>query len=107
MNTSIPTTPMALPPMLTATNTQMDGRPTEPAHDFWVDQVALHLLKDEEQDHEPHRLHGVGHQDHKSAHEAADEGAEDGNEGGDANEDADHQGVRESEQGHGDEEHGT
>ena len=63
------------------------------SHHTGIDQVALDLLEDQNEDHEPQGLDGADQQDKESADEDADESAENGDEGGEANKDGHHRGI--------------
>ena len=76
MKTSIPTTPMRLPPTVTATSTQIDGSPTEPPTHMGIDQVSFDLLQNQEDRDENQSLHRIDNQNQKRADHAADKGSE-------------------------------
>ena len=65
-----------------------------------VDQVALDLLQDDEEHHEPDGLHEGHRQDQQRAHDGADPRAENGDQGGDAHQHGDDRGVGQAEDQH-------
>ena len=77
-----------LPPRVTATSTHMEGSPTE-LPTTRVDDVALKLLKEEEQYHKPEGADRVDQQNEEGANDTADESAENRNQSGEGNQGAD------------------
>ena len=63
------------------------------AQNFGADDVAVHLLENDDEDDEHQALARVGEQQQQSAGDGAEEGAENGDDVGDAHDDADEHGV--------------
>ena len=70
------------------------------AHHPGIDDVALDLLQDHQEDHEPQGLDGVHQQDEQGPDGHPDEGAEDGDQGGEAHQHGDHPGIGQAEEQH-------
>ena len=78
------------------------GESNRGAHHLGIDQIALDLLKNDDEKNEPERLRGAIQQDQKRAQRRADQRAENGNEGGKADDHRDQEGVGHTENEHTD-----
>ena len=65
-----------------------------------VDEVALDLLQDDKEHHEPDGLHERYRQDQQRAHDGTDPGAQNGDQGGDAHQHGDDQRIGQPEDQH-------
>ncbi len=99
--TSIPRIPMALPPMVTATNTQIPG------DHFRINEVPLDLLEHLKQYEEPQSLNGIVDEDQQRPHNTTHNGSENGDQSQKCNQHRDHQRIGEPEEQHAHKEHGA
>lgn len=82
-----------------AKRTQKADRPVESPQDLRPDDIAVHLLKDDDENNKDQALCGVGQQQEKGRGDSPKEGPEDRDNVGDAHGDADKHGVRHAENG--------